>query len=321
LFLIVVLPAFAGSSPPQTAAALRLENEQLAIDARSAVLELYALEARLATSRARLALLREQDHRLRRERVDLRTELRVARIGQRHSERRLASRLRRLYEQREVSPIEIVFGARSLDQAVTELHDLGRVATLNDEVLAQLRSAKRRVNRALRALASRRAELAAETVATAATEASLVQAEAARTAYIADLNARRDLNEAQIELIESQARAAAARSQRLTTSRPSAVAVGAVPVPFSAGGRSLTVSATAYSLPGRTATGVPVGYGVVAVDPSVIPLGTHLTVPGYGEAVAADVGSAVIGASLDLWFPSVTQAQAWGRHTVTITLH
>ena len=81
------------------------------------------------------------------------------------------------------------------------------------------------------------------------------------------------------------------------------------------------MSSTGYSLPGHTSTGIPVGWGVVAVDPSVIPLGTRLTIPGYGEAVAADTGSAVRGARIDLWFPTLAQARAWGRRTVTITLH
>ena len=81
------------------------------------------------------------------------------------------------------------------------------------------------------------------------------------------------------------------------------------------------MSSTGYSLPGRTATGIPVGWGVVAVDPSLIPLGTRLTIPGYGEAVAADTGSSVRGASIDLWFPTLAQARAWGRRTVTITIH
>jgi len=53
----------------------------------------------------------------------------------------------------------------------------------------------------------------------------------------------------------------------------------------------------------------------------VIPLGTHMTVPGYGEAIAADTGTAIIGDRIDLWFPTLAQAQAWGRRTVTITLH
>jgi 3D (Asp-Asp-Asp) domain-containing protein len=43
-------------------------------------------------------------------------------------------------------------------------------------------------------------------------------------------------------------------------------------------------------------------------------------VPGYGDAVAADTGSAVRGAMIDLWFPTTAQALQWGRQTVTITI-
>jgi 3D (Asp-Asp-Asp) domain-containing protein len=66
---------------------------------------------------------------------------------------------------------------------------------------------------------------------------------------------------------------------------------------------------------------VPVGWGIVAVDPSFIPLGTGMTIPGYGEGVAADTGGAVVGARIDLWFPTHAEALAWGTRTVTITLH
>ncbi len=79
--------------------------------------------------------------------------------------------------------------------------------------------------------------------------------------------------------------------------------------------------ATGYALTGTTATGVRVAYGIVAVDPSVIPLGTRMTVPGYGEGIAADTGGAVKGAHIDLWFPTRAEALAWGTRTVTITLH
>jgi len=53
---------------------------------------------------------------------------------------------------------------------------------------------------------------------------------------------------------------------------------------------------------GIAATGVPVHRGIVAVDPSVIPLGSRMYVPGYGEAVAADTGWAVVGNIVDLGF-------------------
>ncbi len=83
----------------------------------------------------------------------------------------------------------------------------------------------------------------------------------------------------------------------------------------------LKVDAVAYSLPGSTALGVPVRKGVVAVDPKLIPLGTNIHVPGYGPGLAADVGTAIKGRIIDLWFPSTAKARAWGRRTVTITIY
>jgi 3D (Asp-Asp-Asp) domain-containing protein len=82
----------------------------------------------------------------------------------------------------------------------------------------------------------------------------------------------------------------------------------------------MKVDAVAYHLPGYTASGLPVGKGVVAVDPKVIPLGTKLYVPGYGKSVAADVGYAIKGKIIDLWMPSDAKARKWGRKTVTITV-
>lgn len=83
----------------------------------------------------------------------------------------------------------------------------------------------------------------------------------------------------------------------------------------------LKVDAVAYSLPGSTALGVPVQRGVVAVDPKLIPLGTRLHVPGYGRGLAADVGYAIRGRIIDLWFPTTAKARQWGRRTVTITVY
>ena len=54
---------------------------------------------------------------------------------------------------------------------------------------------------------------------------------------------------------------------------------------------------------GITATGVPVTRGVVAVDPSVIPLGTRMYIPGYGYGVAADTGGGIRGDVIDLGYP------------------
>ena len=85
----------------------------------------------------------------------------------------------------------------------------------------------------------------------------------------------------------------------------------------------MSMEATAY-LPtdgngeGITAMGIPATYGVAAVDPSVIPLGSRLYVPGYGEAIAADTGGAIYGYRIDLCMESYEEAMAFGRRVITV---
>ena len=67
-----------------------------------------------------------------------------------------------------------------------------------------------------------------------------------------------------------------------------------------------------------TATGIPATYGVAAVDPSIIPLGTRLYIPGYGEAIAADTGGAIRGYMIDLCMESYSEAMSFGRRNVTV---
>ncbi len=98
------------------------------------------------------------------------------------------------------------------------------------------------------------------------------------------------------------------------------VASGGVDVEAASGPYRLRVDAVAYHLPGRTASGLAVGKGVVAVDPKLIPLGTKLFVPGYGRGVAADVGVGIKGRIIDVWMPNDTAARKWGRKTVIITI-
>jgi 3D (Asp-Asp-Asp) domain-containing protein len=326
---VLIVPGVGGADPTTSADALRQENANLATRSRAAVLSLYSLDSRLDTAHARLADLHAQASVLRRERASLTRQLGVARAGVRVSQRHLAARLRLLYEQGDVTAMEVLLGAKSLDEALTGLDNLDRVATQDQSVLAQLRTAKRQLATATTALAARATKLEAATRAAAATASSLEQAKAERSAYISSLAGERRLNSAQISRLEAAAQAATIRTQQLTRTATNATLTSpvgsgiqtAAPVAPAAGARTIIVSATGYALSGTTATGLPVGWGIAAVDPGVIPLGTHMTIPGYGEAVAADTGGAVVGATIDLWFPSVGQAQAWGRRTVTITLH
>ena len=69
---------------------------------------------------------------------------------------------------------------------------------------------------------------------------------------------------------------------------------------------------------GRTACGLQAGYGVVAVDPGVIPLGTKLYVEGYGYAIAGDRGRAIQGSRIDLGFRTVREALNFGTKSVIV---
>ena len=68
----------------------------------------------------------------------------------------------------------------------------------------------------------------------------------------------------------------------------------------------------------RTSTGLKAQYGVVAVDPKVIPMGTKLFIEGYGFAIAADKGSAIKGKRIDLCFNSRSQCFQFGRKRVRV---
>jgi 3D (Asp-Asp-Asp) domain-containing protein len=86
---------------------------------------------------------------------------------------------------------------------------------------------------------------------------------------------------------------------------------------------ALAMIATAYTADcsgcgGMTAIGRRAGYGIVAVDPRVIPLGTRLFIPGYGFAVAGDTGGAIHGDRIDLGFDSLRDAMDFGRRGVTV---
>ena len=69
---------------------------------------------------------------------------------------------------------------------------------------------------------------------------------------------------------------------------------------------------------GRTATGMAARYGVVAVDPRVIPLGSRLYIQGYGTAIAADTGGAIRGNRIDLCMDSYRSAIDFGRQPVKV---
>ena len=81
--------------------------------------------------------------------------------------------------------------------------------------------------------------------------------------------------------------------------------------------------ATAYSLPGRTASGRRVAKGIIAADPRVLPLGTRVRLDAgaySGEYSSRTPGSAVKGRKIDVWVPTIREACRFGRRNVKLTV-
>jgi 3D (Asp-Asp-Asp) domain-containing protein len=299
----------AAPAAPGTTSTVDTTSQQLDTQVHQALLGLYALDSQLQAWRGRLASLRTAAAALRERRASLRSELRADQASLKAGRHRLAVELRALYERGSVDPVAVVLGANSLGTGLRQLDDMSRVASQSRQIVEATSAAHLRLLQSQRRLAVEERRLERSLAAARQAEERLAAAAASRAAYVSSLRAQQRLRAEQVRSVESQAQTAQAKSQQLAPTASPPVGKG-----------QLVVSATCYDLPGRTATGMPVGPGVVAVDPSVIPLGTRMSVPGYGNGVAADVGGGIKGDTIDLWM-TPSQCAAWGRRTVTITIY
>ena len=343
--------------PAQSPGVGDLQNKQaaLAAQSRAAVVELYGLQSRLGQARTDLANADARAAALRRTQASVRTRFQSARRTASSAQRQLAAQLRFLYEQGEPDPIAVVLGATSLETAIDGLDAVNRAAKATQGVVDQAHAARRSLVKIRKELAIQVLRSNQARARLADTASGLEQAQAEKTSYLASLRREQDLTAAQITRLEAQAQAAQQRAQEVSrqtsSQQPAPTATSgatsssggagpsepppapvesvatdttltpttAAPPPPRPGG-TMSVYATGYCLTGTTATGLPVGPGIVATDPSVIPLGTRMTIPGYGEGVAADTGGAINGARIDVWIKDCGAAAAFTR-TVTITFH
>ena len=80
--------------------------------------------------------------------------------------------------------------------------------------------------------------------------------------------------------------------------------------------------ATAYSVTGKTASGIYTNRHVVAADPSILPIGTIIKIRHagryQGEYVVADTGRKIVGRKLDIYMPSTAACMKFGKKTVKV---
>ncbi|PRY83653.1 3D domain-containing protein [Alkalibacterium olivapovliticus] len=240
----------------------------------------------------------------------------------------LAGQLTAAEEQREEFDGKVSSLQALINENQTELTTLIE----KEEVeVARIEEARRQAREeAARAEAQRAAEEQAAAEATAqrqAEERAAARATAESKAAEQEVSVSSS-DESSAEAAEQPAPAASNSSNNNTSSAPAQSTPAPAPAPSKpaqSSGRTLRVQATGYStkqpsLSTHTATGIDlrVNSRVIAVDPSVIPLGSMVEVEGMGVYIAGDTGGAIKGNIIDIHFSTVAEALQWGRRSVTI---
>ncbi|MDP9255253.1 MAG: 3D domain-containing protein [Actinomycetota bacterium] len=288
---------------------------------RAALLQLFATDAALARARQGEQAARQRLARVRDDLRGLRVRLAAARANERATQRALALRLNEIYRARPLDALAVLLEARSWSDVSAGLDLLDRLSQSDSSLVRSARAWRAALLVESRTLGAAEARARSEQSAWGARVAALQAADRAHRALLAQL--RRQRVHA-VAALATTAHHDVQRARRIVRPQPHGGGSTSTPLPPApnapslAAGTTLSVSSTAYSLPGHTASGLPVGPGICATDPRVIPLGTRFDVPGYGPCVAADTGSAVIGAMIDIWMPS-ERASVYGTQAITIT--
>ena len=129
----------------------------------------------------------------------------------------------------------------------------------------------------------------------------------------------------EVETTEATTQAAETETTQAAQATEATQTTQAAAASSNQGGYYLTVEATAYSyneagLSNYTADGTNLVSepNVIAVDPSVIPLGSYVEIPGYGIYRAADTGGAIYGNRIDVHLVNLNDVYNFGRRTITI---
>ncbi len=189
--------------------------------------------------------------------------------------------------------------------------------------------AEAKAQEAAKAREAAKAQEAAEAQAAAKAQEAAKAREAAKAQEAAEAQAAAKA-QAEAKAQEAAKAREAAKAQKPATQQPVAKETE-TSAPSSS--RELRVVATAYtadplengykagdqvkSALGHNLTANP-NMKLIAVDPSVIPLGSKVWVEGYGVAIAGDTGGAIKGNKIDVLMPDKGTSSNWGRKTVTV---
>ncbi|MFL0249316.1 3D domain-containing protein [Clostridium neuense] len=238
----------------------------------------------------------------------------------------LKKRVRAMYMNGKSSYLQIVFSSKSFSDLLSNVNTVTSVMNFDNNILSNVEKEKKNILVQKENLGYANKQLEALKTSNETTLSKLNNDIKQEKTLLASATEK----EKQLIAKQQAEQEAAAKAKQLAAQRVAAssnqntVNVPLLANPASAG-KTISVVATAYSDNGCTSTGPhtsrnPGGYSTIAVDPRVIPLNSKVYVQGYGYAIAADTGGAIIGNRIDVFFPSDAECESWGVRTVSVTI-
>lgn len=205
---------------------------------------------------------------------------------------------------------KIIISARDLNEAVNNFYLFKNIMSSEAEIIEQLRFEKEEYDRISRKSEEKMKEIEETRARIKAEEQKLLKSMEENKVLLGEVKGEK----AEIQNLLSEIK------KRIAQIQPSGLTlvgewdmVATAYYAFGKGGNDINGN-------GITAIGLRARKGIVAVDPRVIPLGTKLYIPGYGEALAADTGGWIKGNRIDLCFESLEECFRQGRRKIKIYL-
>ena len=206
--------------------------------------------------------------------------------------------------------LKIIISARDLNEVVNNLYLFKNIMSREAEIMEQLRFEREEYDRISRKYEEKMKEIEETRARIKAEEQQLLESMEENKVLLEKVKGEK----AEIQNLLSEIK------KRIAQIQPSGLTlvgewdmIATAYHAFGKGGNDINGN-------GITAIGLRARKGIVAVDPRVIPLGTKLYIPGYGEALAADTGSRIKGSRIDLCFESLGECFRFGKRKIKIYL-
>ncbi|MBN2168964.1 MAG: hypothetical protein JW738_06950 [Actinobacteria bacterium] len=269
-------------------------------------LEIVEIDSAIKDLNSRMSSLKSESASLENEIADTQEKLESKQEEVADGKGRLNSRVREMYMNGRSSTLEAFLTSEDFDEFMVQRDYAEMVASNDAELLNEVKRRSEELDRTLAGLKQKKTEAQNLLNDLEAEKSDLQKRKNEREKVLAQAGSNRD------EVVSKSSHA----ESRIEEINP---ADSEPPPP----GKEIIMVATAYSpeepgLSDSTATGLKAQKGVVAVDPSFIPLGTRVYVEGYGYAIAADTGGAIKGNRIDLCYNTLAEALAFGRRKVKV---